>query len=212
MYIPIPVRRPVLLFDLFGVIAKKQPESSKRKLEALSGVGAPTFWNAYWRLREPYDRGISAAEYWRSVGEAVRREYDAPKIAALTAADVESWSHADEELIAYLRVLYDKYCLAALSNIPIDIVDFYERNHRWMSLFSTKGFSSRMKVAKPSLRAYHLCCEKLQCLSEDVYFIDDREANIAAAKSVGMKTHLYCGIEGLRDFLDGKRGPKQFRV
>jgi putative hydrolase of the HAD superfamily len=205
-------RRPVVLFDLFGVIARHQPEHSKQKLEELAGVDPAVFWEAYWKQRVAYDRGIRAPEYWQSVGSVVGREFDASEVAALTVADVESWSSVDQEMIAYLRVLSEKYCLAMLSNITHEIADFYERNHVWLRLFSMIGFSCRIKAAKPESKAYLWCCEKLDCSPRDVYFIDDREPNVAAATLLGMKGHVFTDIDGLREFLNGRRGPRQFRL
>ena len=42
------------------------------------------------------------------------------------------------------------------------------------------------KVNKPSPIIYHLCLNKLGTSAEDTIFLDDMEANICAAKGLGI--------------------------
>ena len=86
----------ILLFDLFGVIARHQSESGRTGIERaveLSGakVDADRFWKAYWSLRPAYDRGKqSSAEYWRAVFSALGASLDPERLYDLVTADVAS--------------------------------------------------------------------------------------------------------------------------
>jgi putative hydrolase of the HAD superfamily len=71
-----------VLFDLFGVIARQQSSSGQELLVATAGVSAPVFWETYWALRIPYDRGeATGSEYWRQVAAALGTTFDDHQIA-----------------------------------------------------------------------------------------------------------------------------------
>ncbi|MFD2351545.1 hypothetical protein ACFSTC_22980 [Nonomuraea ferruginea] len=38
----------VIVFDLYGVIARTQTDEAKQQLVDLGGVSAEAFWEAYW--------------------------------------------------------------------------------------------------------------------------------------------------------------------
>lgn len=58
-----------VLFDMFGVLARVQCPESQAVIERTSGVGGERFWDAYWSLRPPYDRGhVQGPAYWKGCG------------------------------------------------------------------------------------------------------------------------------------------------
>lgn len=81
----------VFLFDMFGVVVRPQPASSRAVLEAAAGVEGGRFWDAYWRCRPAYDGGeVTAAGYWRRVAASAGTSFAGLQIAELTAADLAS--------------------------------------------------------------------------------------------------------------------------
>lgn len=185
--------RGAVLFDLFGVIACHQDPAGRDTLRAIAGAG-DALWDAYWRLRPPYDRGaLTADAYWTAVAATLGTTFDEPRIRALVTADIASWSAVDPAMIAVIeRAAAAGTRLALLSNIPEDLAAHYERHHaRWLRCFELVAFSSRIGHAKPSLDAYRWCCRALDLAPERILFIDDRAENLDAAADLGMATCLF---------------------
>lgn len=54
---------------------------------------------------------------------------------------------------------------------------------------------------KPEAKIYDLALERAGVKPAQALFIDDRLDNVAAAEAKGIKSHLYTGVEGVREFL-----------
>jgi putative hydrolase of the HAD superfamily len=190
----------ILLFDLFGVIARQQSEQGRAEIEQAAGVSEADFWKSYWSLRPPYDRGHQAGpEYWHSVAEDLGASFTDQRIADLVAADVRSWSEVDDEMVTFVRDLADEGVrLGLLSNIPVELVTDYEQRHPWLDVFSVRAFSCRIGHAKPETGAYTWCTTAFEAPASDVLFIDDRIENVKAAEIVGMRSHLFTSLDTLR--------------
>jgi len=190
----------VILFDLFGVIAREQSAEGKQLLAATAGVPAPQFWVSYWALRPPYDRGeVAGPAYWRQVATALSTSFDDRRIADLIAADIASWSAVDDDMVALVDGLNaEGHRLALLSNIPEELAQHYEKQ---LDQFAVRAFSCRIGHAKPERAAYLWCCDALDVDPGRVLFVDDRAENVAAAEEVGMRGHLFTGLEPLRKAL-----------
>ncbi|MFH8409860.1 HAD family hydrolase [Streptomyces sp. NPDC018019] len=193
-----------VLFDMFGVIARQQSPAACTRLERTAEVPADAFWERYWALRQPYDRGDqNGAQYWRTVAEALGTHFDEARIAELIAADVASWSRVDEEMVEYLGGLADRgTTIGLLSNIPAELAAHYEEHHAWLKRFSVLAFSCRIGHAKPEPGAYTWCSTAFGLPPERILFVDDRDANVRAAESLGMRGHLFTSLAELRPALD----------
>jgi putative hydrolase of the HAD superfamily len=186
----------VVLLDLFGVIARLQSPAAKRTLTTIADVPAPAFWDVYWRLRAPYDRGqVTGAEYWRQVATELDGVFDEDQITALITADIVSWNAVDDDMVMLIeQAATSGVRLALLSNIPEDLAAFYERHHDgWLRRFELIGFSCRIGQAKPDPEAYLWCCHQLGVTPDRILYIDDRAENLHAAARLGLRTHLFTG-------------------
>jgi len=190
----------MLLFDLFGVIARHQATAMRRRLEQLADVPADEFWTAYWKLRPPYDRGDqSGIEYWHDVGRELGRGFSAERAAVLLETDLESWSEIDDEMVAFLTELHrDGVRLAMLSNITEELAARFVANCDWLKLFELVGFSCRIGHAKPAPEAYLWCARQLGVEVGEICFIDDRPENVDAALALGMRGHVFTSVADLR--------------
>jgi putative hydrolase of the HAD superfamily len=184
-----------VLFDLFGVIARQQSPSGQEMLVAAAGVSAPVFWETYWALRMPYDRGeVTGSGYWRQVAAALGTTFDDHQIACLVAADIASWSAVDDDMVALVeQTAASGRRIALLSNIPEELAVHYEEHHRWLKHFDVVAFSCRIGHAKPEPDAYLWCCRTLELAPGRILFVDDRAENIQAAEAIGMHAHLFIG-------------------
>jgi putative hydrolase of the HAD superfamily len=198
----------VVVFDLFGVIARDQSHAGKERLAAIAGVAAPEFRDAYWALRPAYDRGeMTGPEYWRGVTRSLDLTVDLAQIDRLIEADLDSWRTVDADMVALLEALVASgRRIALLSNIPEELAAWYEEHQSWIQLFAVRGFSSRIHVAKPDPEVFRWCCRALDVEPSRVLFVDDRAENVAAAEAIGMRGHRFTDPDRLQIALRQLRG------
>ncbi|MFF6986437.1 HAD-IA family hydrolase [Streptomyces sp. NPDC010273] len=186
--------RRIVLFDLFGVIARHQLPGALGKMAARCDTPADAFTTAYWECRPPYDAGRhSAREYWAAVLHKLSRPADADTVEELRLTDIDSWSRVDEEMVAYVRSLREVAEVALLSNIPADHADAFLAAQPWLYDLDHLAFSGRIKAAKPDPAAFEHCVAALRAAPADFLFVDDREENVRAAQAVGMDGHVFTG-------------------
>lgn len=186
--------RRIVLFDLFGVIARHQLPGALGKMAARCDTPADAFTTAYWECRPPYDAGRqSAPEYWAAVLHKLSRPVDADTVEELRLTDIDSWSRVDEEMVAYVRSLREVAEVALLSNIPADHADAFLAAQPWLYDLDHLAFSGRIKAAKPDPAAFQHCVAALRADPADFLFVDDREENVRAAQAVGMDGHVFTG-------------------
>ncbi|MFI7614239.1 HAD family hydrolase [Nonomuraea terrae] len=188
----------VIVFDLYGVIARVQTPEARQRIVELAGVPEERFWQAYWDCRPPYDAGQDGPAYWAEVAARLGTRFaDVP---ALITADLDSWCHVDPAMVEVVHELADAgHRLGLLSNIIEDLVPVWETRHGdWLGRFASLTYSCRIGVAKPERRAYEICAERLGVSPGDVLFFDDREANVVAAREAGMAAEVFESPEQVR--------------
>ncbi|WP_433230942.1 HAD family hydrolase [Actinomadura formosensis] len=188
----------VIVFDLYGVIARTQSPEAVRRIEDIAGTSGPAFWDAYWGCRPAYDAGQESAAYWAEV--AGRLGVTFPDVPALIEADLGSWTDVDDEMVALVRELADEgRTLGLLSNIIDDLVPRFEARHgAWLGRFDALVYSCHIGVAKPDPRAYEICAERLGVTPADAIFFDDTERNVLAAREAGMRAEVFTGPAQVR--------------
>ncbi|MGW1916303.1 HAD family hydrolase [Streptomyces sp. NPDC002076] len=193
-----------VLFDMFGVLARVQSPESQAVIERTAGMSGEQFWDAYWSLRPPYDRGdVHGPAYWKNVGERLGTPFTGRQVDDLIAADLASWSEIDQESVDFLAELAGRGLrLGLLSNIPEELAVHYEATHEWLGYFSVVGLSCRIGSAKPEPAAYEWCSRELGLPAEEILFVDDRSDNVLAAREVGMRGHVFTGVGALAAALE----------
>jgi len=89
------------------------------------------------------------------------------------------------------------------SNVPIwclsnDVARWSEKLRRRFTLehhFAGFLISSAIRARKPDVAAYQALLDQVRAPAKDVLFIDDREANIAAARGLGIDARLFRGFD-----------------
>ncbi len=195
----------VLVFDLFGVIARTQDPVGQRELEQLVGAepAAEEFWAAYWRHRPAYDRGaVTGARYWAAVGEDLDLTMTPELAVALVDADVRSWSRIDPAMVELLhRLRRASRRIALLSNAPHEIAAAMRTHQGWLELFDGVVFSCEAGTAKPEPAAFRAVEQTLAADSRSFVMIDDRTENITAAKEFGWAGITFTGPAHLAEWL-----------
>ncbi|WP_141207039.1 HAD family hydrolase [Streptomyces griseorubiginosus] len=196
-------RRSIVLFDLFGVIARHQRPGALEKMAALARVSPSAFTRAYWARRPPYDAGrLTASAYWRDVLRTLSRPADADTVEELRLTDVDSWSRVDESMVSYVLGLRERARVALLSNIPADHADAFLAAQPWLNDLDHVAFSGRIGAAKPDPAAFQHCVVALRSAPADFLFVDDREENVRAAQAAGLSGHVFRGQGALAKVVD----------
>jgi putative hydrolase of the HAD superfamily len=200
-----PTDRSIVLFDLFGVIARHQRPGALRKMAARCHASTDAFTTAYWACRPAYDAGRqSAPEYWTAVLRrlSLPADADADTIEELRLTDIDSWSRVDDAMVAYVRSLREVTEVALLSNIPSDHADAFLAAQPWLYDLDHVAFSGKIKAAKPDPAAFQHCVAALRAAPTDFLFVDDREENVRAAQVVGMNGHVFTDRDELVAVID----------
>ncbi|WP_371542355.1 HAD-IA family hydrolase [Streptomyces sp. NBC_00554] len=195
--------RRIVLFDLFGVIARHQRPGALEKMAARCHAPTEAFTTAYWACRPPYDAGRqSASEYWTAVLRWLSRPVDANTIEELRLTDIDSWSRVDGRMVAYAQSLRRVAEVALLSNIPSDHADAFLAAQPWLHNLDHIAFSGKIKAAKPDPAAFHHCVVAMRAAPTDFLFVDDREENVRAAQATGMNGHVFTDRDELAAVID----------
>lgn len=196
-----------LLCDYGEVLSLPQPAADRKALEEAAAwdPARGDFWEVYWRHRPGYDRGdVSVQAYWT---EVLGRPPAPAQLQQLIEVDVAGWLHPNpESLQAIDRVKGRGLRLAILSNAPVEVAEGIEAA-RWLAPFSEKFFSCRLRAVKPEPAAYQAVLNALGAAPEDIVFVDDRPANVAAAAALGMRAELFQGpalFDGIGPAVSGR--------
>jgi putative hydrolase of the HAD superfamily len=125
---------------------------------------------------------------------AARRRAGPSDLAALTAADVASWSVYHDEvwaIAARFRVAGGR--TAFLSNSGPEVMARVRADHPLEARFDVVMISCEVGLAKPDPRIFRLCLERLGLSTGAALFVADRADNVEAAASVGLRTLQFEG-------------------
>lgn len=97
----------------------------------------------------------------------------------------------NEELIAYFRGLRPRYKTAILSNSFVGAREHEEERYGFTSMVDVAVYSHEEGVRKPDPRIYEVACERLGLRPDEIVFLDDVEANVDAARALGIHAILF---------------------
>lgn len=196
----VPVIEAVV-FDYGGVICPGQRPGPLRRLQELTGLSGPALRESYFRHRDAYDGdAIDGGGYWRRVLASAAVAVDDGLLAQLIHQDTLSWSEVDARVLAWAaRLRAAGLITGILSNMPRDELDWFESQWPWLGCFTPRLFSCRVGCIKPGPQIYGHLLRLLPCPPERILFLDDRLANVQAARAQGIQAQLFNSYEAVRD-------------
>ena len=194
----------VLLFDFGGVIWTPLNESvvrtNRERLARSLGFGdASLMWQHFY-----------GGEEWKLT--KIGRQTDAQMWSALLkplglSTEVSQCAFIKElfhgvglkpEMENLLRELNEKYSLGILSNAS-DVLESLIHDQLGIGDYFTAIVNSyRIQVAKPQHESYEIALERMDSKPNEVYFVDDQKRNTDAAEALGIRSHVFTGVEDLR--------------
>ena len=181
----------IVVFDIGNVLLRWDPRHLYRALfddEAQMEWFLAHVCDPAWNLEQ--DRGRTWAE---AVEERIARH---PEWASRIRAFDERWQEtvpgAIEENVALVaRLRAAGVPTYAITNFSREKFEESRRRFPWLDAFDGVVVSAVERLVKPDPAIYRLFLERYGLTAPDCVFIDDSEANVAGAQSVGMGAILY---------------------
>ena len=95
--------------------------------------------------------------------------------------------YVDQEMLIYIRELKKSCTTALLTNFPAHLHDFMRTAWHMDGAFDHIIASADVKLIKPDPRIYQLTLDRIGCHAHEAVFIDDRENNVEAAATMGIR-------------------------
>ncbi|MFC8537571.1 HAD family hydrolase [Streptomyces sp. NPDC057249] len=192
------MREPrVFLFDLGGVVCRFRRERRLELLGAACGVSARRVEAELYAsgLIAAWDRGRGSAD---DVEEEIRRRLGF----AGTGEELRRiWCEAfepDPQVLAAADLVRDRPTALFTDNDALLRAGLPERLPEVNDRFDVLAFSCALGAAKPAREAFAGALGMLGATAGEAFFADDREANVRAARELGLTAVLFEGGAALR--------------
>ncbi len=180
-----------VIFDIGGVLEMTPPTGWVARWEARLGLSPGELDE---RLGQVWTDGsagaISIEQVENSIGQILGIER-----AQVDALVRDLWDEylgqLNAELAAFLAGLRPRYRTALLSNSFAGARQKEEERYHFCHLCDLVIYSHEEGMEKPDPRFFLLACERLGVQPDEVVFVDDVEALVAAARELGMQGILF---------------------
>lgn len=192
-----------LYFDLGNVLLNFDHEIACRQIGELAGIRADDARAAVFDgdLQWQYECGkLSSREFYERFCERTRSRVDFDALLHAASAIFELNSPV-VPIVAHLRSAGHR--LGILSNTCDAHWQYIQRHGYWIvnSAFERHALSFQIGEMKPNLRIYESAAKLAGIEPADIFFVDDREENVAAAIEAGYDAVLYQTAAKLADDL-----------
>ena len=177
-----------IFFDFGGVVASLD-RALLVAFEARHGLSEGSFIRALYTIPEwkAAELGEETEEAWL---EAARRKLD--ELAGRPLPDFLEerswmWRQLDRDVVSLIERLGTRYDVGLLSNATLRLEDELRGYHKIDGLFKVIVNSSRVGMAKPDARIYHLAAERIGVEPSACVHIDDLPHNVEGAREAGFQ-------------------------
>jgi len=185
-----------VIFDWGGVLIENPTEGILRYCREILGIGSGCMLAAYRKLIPYFQEGkISEEEFWKGVRRRTGAKGQMP--ASLWLKAFEHSYVEQEDVFAVAHALHGRGCRTGiLSNTEKPARPIMERDS--YRIFDPVVLSWQVGSSKPQRRIFETLIETLRLNPQEILLIDDVEANIAAAKDLGLQGLLFTDVYRLR--------------
>jgi putative hydrolase of the HAD superfamily len=189
-----------LILDYGEVLCRRPSEAQIGRMAEVFGISHERFATLYEKNRHAYDRGdLTPERYWFSFADEPGISVRADQISLLREWDVEMWSNTTPVMLQWLEAAHASGLRTALlSNMHADMVARVRRQFSWIRHLDFAVFSHEVRLAKPEAEIYEYCLKELGTAAPETLFIDDREVNVRAARSLGIKAIRFESVPQFR--------------
>ena len=198
-----------IIFDYGEVLCLPPTSEDVEGSARILGINTDLFHHLWGRNRDLYDRGdLSPEVYWSKFAEDAGVGLDEAQLQELSDRDVAMWARLNPNMVAWLEHLSSAGIkTAVLSNMHIGMVQHARQAFPWLTQVHCVTLSAEIRLIKPDPAIYEHCLRGLGVGPSESLFIDDREVNIASARSVGMHAVQFQSMAQLRSYLEERKFP-----
>lgn len=192
----------VLLLDLDGVLRLWDPELTDA-VERAHGLPPGTLGVAAFAPHRhlPALTGAVDDQTWRaSVADAVAADFGEAGHAAVRDWMVPA-GRIDTDVLEVVRRARTHLRIVLLTNATSRLGEDLERLGLSDEVDAVVS-SADLGLAKPDPDVFSRAALANRLMFSEIAFVDDSPENIATAEILGIRSHLYTGVEGLRDFVN----------
>lgn len=189
-----------MVFDFGQVLSS--PSELYNAPAARLGVEPAAYEAAYWTGRLAYDQGGTDAEYWTPLLRSLERPTTPELVRELAQLDARLWVEGvrPDALDIVHEVREAGRLVAILSNAPFSL-DLAFVDAPYADAADYWFVSASMGVTKPQEPVYFRVEEVLEMQPDEIAFLDDRPANVHAARRAGWQAHLFVDDADTRAWL-----------
>lgn len=193
-----------IVFDYGGVLSAPQDPAFFEVVREAMGLSREEVLAGWRRHRLELDRGVlSVVALYRQIGADYGVSVSEAVLERVGQADYDSWAHGNDAVLAWGRELKAAgYRLAILTNMPPDFLDRFERSAgAFRRLAEVEVVSGLEGVVKPEAAIYRLVEERMGLRGESLFFLDDTERNVEAARALGWRGAVFRTVAEAREAL-----------
>ena len=192
-----------VVFD-YGIVLTGPPDATAwANLLRITGLPKERFEPLYWANRPALDEGkVNGILYWQKLLREIGLPPNQAMVEELNHWDGRLWTVQNPAMLAWQLALKQHGLLTAiLSNIGDAVLASVEREFDWIHRFDARVWSYQLGIAKPDPAIYRHTLAELGVLPEETLFIDDKRANVEAARALGIQAIEFSSVERLRQDL-----------
>ncbi|NHB85292.1 HAD family phosphatase [Tessaracoccus sp. HDW20] len=190
-----------VVFDLGEVLAS--PPSLLPDLARRLGVEEEALSMRYWDGRVGYDAGCPAIDYWGPILEDLGVEPTDALVEEIAGLDAAGWTELRSTARQLLRdVRGSGVSVAVLTNSPHAMQKAADAA-AWRREVNHLFVSATVGMTKPDPDLYRHVAARLGLDPQQIAYIDDNPANVAAAVELGWRGHVFTTDAATRVWLVG---------
>lgn len=192
------IRKKCILFDLGGIFVPDNTLLLNEGIAAYLGISTVEMI-AYWNeaLPELFTGRMKIIDFYRS---RFGGRFDANVLLQMHLDIYRNGFRINPFMLELLKNLNVKYTTACLSNTEIEVSEV-NRQLKLYEHFGHRFLSIEMNMMKPNEDIFNSAIQKLGALKKDIVFIDDKEENVRAASSLGLKTIIFENADKTKEIL-----------
>jgi putative hydrolase of the HAD superfamily len=185
------------------VLTGPQGPEAHAALLRITGLLRERFESLYWADRPAYDEGkLTGIGFWQKFLREAGLPADQEMAEELNRWDARMWTTENPAMVAWQLALKQRGLKTAiLSNMGDDVLASVKREFDWIHRFDVLVWSYQLGIAKPDPELYRHTLGELGVQPEETLFIDDKPANVEAARALGIQAIQFTSVERLREEL-----------
>lgn len=182
-----------VVFDLGGVVVRYAPKKflSKRfsNTELENFLYETIFASEEWKkLDKGVMQRVTANKEFMRKGAEINRAFE---VQAVLDEWIDIMVPISTTIQLIKRLKINGYNVYYLSNIPKDVLEYFEEDYNFMQLFVGGVASCDVHILKPDEEIYKTLLVEYKLNAEETVFCDDTQANVDAANRLGIQSFRF---------------------